>query len=180
MPASASAPSSEANKRAAEALTETAFEKLEEAAERFAEIQASLDATTKTRVEKQLGLLEEQMEVGRKQYEDGEFMAARATFSAVIGDASALGAYLRAEQRFNRNYLRLWVDNRFGSFGEEEQEKDDDTDAEVKGESIERSNDSKDGKDGADSKDGEDGEKGEDGKDGSAGTSNKVKINLEL
>jgi len=113
---------SEANKQAALQLEAKAENALAEAREVFGDLEESLDATTTARVEAQFETLDEQIAAGKDLYEAGEYKAARATFGATIRDITELHVYLRAEQRFNKKFLRSWVDDRFGSWFEARKE----------------------------------------------------------
>lgn len=175
--------SSEATKQAAEQLEEKAEEALEESRDKFEDIQSSLDATTSARVIAQFKTLESQLVEGQAMYEAEEYVGARANFNAVLSDASALSAYLRAEKRFSRNLLRSWIDDRFGRILEVnmESETEFEHESEVKGGSINQDddNDGSDGKDGADGQDGEDGKSGSTQK-GTSSSSASVKVNIDL
>jgi len=136
------APQTDAQKRAAEVLKARAEKGLAEARETFADLEPNLEATTTARVEAQFKTLEEQMVEGEELYNNGDYAGARAAFNAVLRDTIELHAYLRAEQRFNKKFLRSWIDTRFGRVFEGRIEVR--LEPEVRGEQTEREDDDSD------------------------------------
>ncbi|MDZ4226368.1 MAG: DUF5667 domain-containing protein [Patescibacteria group bacterium] len=162
----------EANKRIAAQLKEKAQDQIDSAQETFDDLKDSLDATTTARVEAQFEALDGQMKEGAELYDMGDYATARATFGAALRDSTEFATYLKAEQRFNKKFLRSWVDDRFGSWFEVEIEQE----AEVQGAQTDDDSNDKHG----------DEEGGEDKKDGKEKGHNddelrsSVEINLGL
>lgn len=158
------------DERAAAALRLKAAQAVADARKTFDTLKASLEATTTARVEAQFKTLESQLADGVNLYDDENYSAARATFSAVLGDVTELHAYLRAEKKFNKKYLRSWVDSRFGAWLEPE----------VRGLHTDHDHDEEDQDEDTQHKDGDFDGDDEDDKDKTASSSVDVKVRLGL
>ncbi len=160
----------EAHERAAEILKERAEDALQDARETFEDLQPMLGATTTARVETQFKALDSQFKDGEALYEGKEYMAARSTFSALLRDVVELHAYLRAEKRFNKQFLRSWIDNRFGGWDDAEFEQE----AEVRGAHTD------DGEDDNDDDNKENGNNRKDDKDEEDDAESRIEVDVNL
>ncbi len=95
----------------ATALAAKAASDLQDAHQEFADTQSSLDATTTAKAEAQLADLDARMASGTAQMNNGDYTAARGTFTGVIRQSIELSAFVDAGKTFKKDFFHSASDN---------------------------------------------------------------------